>query len=419
MRRFVRKPLFALLMVLLTLGAVEAMAWLVRSLVYGENAGRLADVSRSKWERYTRRGYASHPFYGLVSWEHYLPPRPEGVEGALVVALLGASVAHDVAHDFRSALSYHTSDLDTGVSPLVFVDLAHGGNRQPLQALAFANMLASGMRFDVVVVLDGLNEIVQPQEMLDQGVAFPVYPKSWAFVAGMTVDERIAAGRILALRDEQEYLREREGGIYGSVAFDLLRRFRLDRTGHLIVRRHRELARAGTAHHNLEKHGSRRTYTAEELREIAADTWYRGALLLARLAKRHGAEYYHFLQPNQYVPGAKPLTDEERAKAFAPDGKRAEVVRQDYPLLAERGRRLRERGVEFFDLSRIFADNHETLYRDICCHLNQRGNELLAGHMLRRILGQAVPVDGANHATNRTVPRRLQCGDRHQRVAGS
>ena len=149
--------------------------------------------------------------------------------------------------------------------------------------------------------------------------------------------------------------------------------------------------------HDLEKHGPRRTYAPDEWYRAAAESWYRGALLLARLAKRHGAEYYHFLQPNQYVPGTKPLTDRELRKSFLPNYRAAKNAPAGYPLLVEHGRRLRERGVEFFDLSRIYADVYETLYTDPCCHLNRRGNELLAAAMLRRIVEATDADDGALH----------------------
>ena len=430
MRQFGRKPLFALLMALLTLAAIEAMARLVLGLVYGEYGeyeGLRTDAALSARESDFSRGRPKiHPFYGWVSWQTnhdlYIPPaRPEPAGAELAVALLGGSVAQEVAHEFRSALLSHAAELDAGIaSPLVFINLAHSTYRQPQQSFAFANMLANGMRFDIVVSLDGLNEIAQSEQILARSGAFPLYPDRWPSTVGMTAAERMAAGRILALRDEQEYLRERSGGIYRSATFGLLRRFRLDRIEHLIVYRHRELARAGKASHDLEKHGPRKVYTANGLRETTADAWYRGALLLADLAKRHGAEYYSFLQPNQYVPGAKPLTDEELAGAFAPSGEWARAVRQGYPLLAERGRRLRQRGVEFFDLSWIFADSRETLYVDDCCHLNRRGNELLASHMLRRILGEADPVERAIHAAGqnesylkpyRRMRERIEAGD--------
>ena len=104
------------------------------------------------------------------------------------------------------------------------------------------------------------------------------------------------------------------------------------------------------------------------------------------VAERNGMEYYHFLQPNQYLPGSKPLSNQEMAKAYLPDTPRARNVRNVYPLLIRQGRYLSNHGVRFFDLTQIFRDNHETLYRDDCCHFNRRGYELLAEAMLGRIL---------------------------------
>ena len=42
-------------------------------------------------------------------------------------------------------------------------------------------------------------------------------------------------------------------------------------------------------------------------------------------------------------------------------------------------------GFHYFDLTGIFAANAETLYADACCHLNERGNELLAAAMVERL----------------------------------
>ena len=184
---------------------------------------------------------------------------------------------------------------------------------------------------------------------------------------------------------------------------------------------------AGKRSRSLEKHGPQRAHVVAELWRISAEVWYRGAWLLAGLAKRHGAEYYHFLQPNQHVPGSKPLTDRELAKAFKLDG-RAENIRAVYPLLAEYGRHLREQGVEFFDLSQIYADNRQTLYRDRCCHLNRRGNKLLAAAMLQRIIKATDANDGAIYPESksrsclrpyRAVVARIEAGEYGEPAARS
>ena len=393
-----------MLTALLVLGVIEAMAWLTHSLLYDEHpspgsvAGSLSTADRKY------RGLVAHPFYGVIDDDDFhelniASARKARKECGLVVGLLGGSIASAAFREFELALLRRAVSLGSSVSPIV-VNLAHHRYRQPRQAQAFVNKLAGSTgsrRFHIVVSLDGFNEVKEPLDVLHiSGSGGSLFPKEWPFMIAMTAEQRLAAGRILALRDEQEALLA-GGGMRGSATFGLLRRWRLDRIERLVVRQHHDLFEAGNVPHDLEKHGPRRTSAADELRRAAAESWYRGALLLDRLATRQGAEYYHFLQPNQYVPGAKPLTDRELRKAFWANSRAAKGVRSGYPLLAEYGRRLRERGVEFFDLSRIYADVYETLYTDPCCHLNRRGNELLAAAMLRRII-EATDADGAIHA---------------------
>jgi hypothetical protein len=57
-----------------------------------------------------------------------------------------------------------------------------------------------------------------------------------------------------------------------------------------------------------------------------------------------------------------------------------------YPLLIESGAELAERGVRFVDLTMIFADVRETIYRDACCHYYQSGYEMIAERMAREII---------------------------------
>ena len=109
-------------------------------------------------------------------------------------------------------------------------------------------------------------------------------------------------------------------------------------------------------------------------------------MLISTLARRVGTEYYHFLQPNQYLSGSKPLTNEEMSRAFDPGSSWISVFDNAYPQWTRLGADLKEWDVNFFDLMLMFKNNYETLYRDPCCHFNKRGYELIAGRIWRDIL---------------------------------
>ena len=406
-----KKLSFALLTAVLVLGTVEAMAWLTHVLLYDEDGLQFSADNELFWpyqkELFAREsfeGWHLHPFYGNVRSTHdlNLASHEKEKECALVVGLLGGSVAQDVSSSFRLALLRHVESLGSRVWP-IWIDMAHDSYRQPQQVQALVDKLAGGTRFDVVVSVDGFNEAVNP---------FSFFPREWPYIVGMTTEQQIVARRILALRDEQGSAR---GWMdFGGQTFGLLRRLRLDRIERLVVRHHMDLFTAGKTHYSLEKHGPMSMHTDGRSR-AAIEKWYRGARLLASLAMRHGAEYYHFLQPNQYFPDTKPLTEEELVKAFKQRSSWRQHAHRAYPLLTEYGHRLREQGVEFSDLSGIYAHNRETLYIDDCCHLNDRGNELLADAMLRRIIeaadarGALAGHDGAFHGCG-TAPTRRQRG---------
>ena len=85
----------------------------------------------------------------------------------------------------------------------------------------------------------------------------------------------------------------------------------------------------------------------------------------------------------------KPLSQEERQKAWRADQPYRPAVERGYPELLEASKELRRQGVWFIDASLLFAGETDTLYEDSCCHLNQRGNGLL-GHFIAEHLAEAM-----------------------------
>src|SRR5690606_27013855 len=122
-------------------------------------------------------------------------------------------------------------------------------------------------------------------------------------------------------------------------------------------------------------------FTDAEIGHELVAVWRRASIQLDRLCAQNGIHYLHFLQPNQYVPGSKPIGPEERARAVdrSAGNDYCRAVEAHYPLLVAAGRRLVAEGiVDFHDLTRVFEQHPEPLYVDTCCHVNKRGNEILA-----------------------------------------
>lgn len=69
------------------------------------------------------------------------------------------------------------------------------------------------------------------------------------------------------------------------------------------------------------------------------------------LCQGYQIEYFHFLQPSQYVAPSKPMSPEEREVAIREDHPYRESAELGYPYLIEEGRLLSQRGVRFHDLT--------------------------------------------------------------------
>ena len=420
---FRKKVLYYGLMLLLTLLASEGMARLAYYAAYGTGYGGggaagpdnltlppslvIRDVS-DLW-------YISHPFYGYISnLPDYalsaMPPRQRR-EDTVLIGLLGGSVAQEVYPFLQRALNRWFAATNGPRRP-VLLDLAGPGLKQPQQTIMVANTLLLGGEFDLIVNLDGFNEVAffRGHRNPRSGV-FPFFPRWWRQQVGPPAERLLGAGRIRVLRREQARLTQSAATspMRWSALFGLANRYRRERIAAEIIQLNHELA-AVPSQYTLEKHGPRTGLGKEErLLPAAARVWYRGSLTLARLSELSGAEYYHFLQPNQYVPDSKPLTPEERESAYNPDGPYGYFTARGYPRLREFGRDLPRQGVNYFDLTGIFVDRRETLYRDKCCHFNERGYELLAAAMVERLepaLRRLAPESPAQPGSALAVARR-------------
>jgi hypothetical protein len=325
--------------------------------------------------------------------------------GRLNVAILGGSVARELYESAGATLA-----AEIAKSPVYrdreihLICLAVDGFKQPqpLFSLAFATYL--GAEYDVVINLDGFNEVVLPLTDNLPNKVFPHYPRIWNFYAdkGLSLTHVAQVADLMSLRERQHALsRTFSTPLLRSSNFMLILWESLDR------RYESEAQQAYLALVDMARRGNPDASYGPALDPAqgvevhvrdAVSRWVQASIQMRDLAAGNGARYFHFLQPNQYVEGSKGFTEEEKrfadVDAYA-DGefpyhpslrnyKRA--ARLGYPFLIERGAELAERGVRFVDLTMIFADVRETIYRDACCHYYRSGYEMIAERMAREII---------------------------------
>ncbi len=303
--------------------------------------------------------------------------------GRPVIAVTGGSVAFNFANAVAGDLRQELLAELPGLERAVIVNLALPGYKQPQQLLTLNYLLALGAHFDVVINLDGFNEVTLPlAENLRKGV-YPFFPRNWFFrVQDYDPATRLAVGELAYRLD----LRRRRAELFARVPW------RYSATAGLlwtVLDRRAQRAISGLEleiHDSSEQVAAGYTVTGPPWQAPDVEASYRELVLLwqrtseqmHQLAEPRGIRFYHFLQPNQYLAGSKPMSAEEQSVAIQAEGYAAgRHAAGAYPMLVEHGRQLAERGVSFHDLTMVFASVEDPVYVDRCCHLNDLGKKLM------------------------------------------
>lgn len=323
-------------------------------------------------------------------------------EDRLIVAVVGGSVARQFTENASAFLKRELAtrpeyrDRTTTILPL-----AVDGYKQPQQLTMLAYLMTLGAEFDIVINLDGLNEIALPaMDNVPTGV-FSAFPRQWGTV--ITTAESVEVKRRIGYTT---YLRL--AGRDSARFFDRwpLAHSRIGLVIWKILDDRRSLELQQEQYRLAELMGSKVEYAAsgppEEYADVeavytrSADLWSRASFLLHGICSSNNTLYFHFLQPNQYVDGSKPMGAKELARSISDESPFRDPVRNAYPLLIQKGAELARQGVRFTDLTQVFSQTGEPVYVDDCCHLNPNGTEILAKEISQTILAELRRLDNGD-----------------------
>lgn len=317
-------------------------------------------------------------------------------EGRLVVALTGGSLAFSLGSRSSDLLHREIGAPDSGtarsVDEVVLLNLALPGYKQPQQLMLLTYLLALGAQFDLVVNIDGFNEIaLPPAENLDKGVSLH-FPRSWYFRVNPELDPeiKIRVEEVAYLKRDttQRAARLESSPARYSSTWRLLYSLSLQRQADRRNVLESELVAAreqfGAAYVVT---GPRKEYPdMASMYDELVRLWATTSRLMHQLCTTNGIRYFHFLQPNQYVADTKPMGDAERRLALSQETGWGRFVKNGYPKLIEAVGKLRDQGVPVYDLTELFADVDEPIYEDGCCHINREGEEFLSRAIGTRVL---------------------------------
>ncbi|MEM1183362.1 MAG: hypothetical protein AAGM22_33795, partial [Acidobacteriota bacterium] len=263
-----------------------------------------------------------------------------------------------------------------------------GGYKQPQQLTLLSQMIVLGVPLDVVVNIDGFNELALGSSDALKG-HHPIFPSRnhWSGALKLRAHE-LSRDEILKTA-EIERARRRSQAVKDFAKSHPLGRLAAGRAvlGTVALRAR---WRASEMESELQSRvASELAPTTAQLSDpclgqdgacwdLIADLWQRSSLAMDALARSVGADYVHILQPNQYVEDSKPLSRDELESKYYPERAWSRAAARGYPYLQARGAELRRGGTAFIDLTSVFKDEPRTVYNDSCCHLNSLGCEIVA-----------------------------------------
>jgi hypothetical protein len=305
----------------------------------------------------------------------------------ILVAVFGGSFASGTYALLKRLFESRASELGKTVQVLNF---SSAGYKQPQQLFVLNYLMALGAEFNIVVNIDGFNEVTLPTaENIPSGVN-PYFPRGWdRRTAGIISQARLRSiGQIEFLRGRrtrwsQSFITH---GLYYSPTLFLLWQYRDRLLSRAIYTTERELIADDDTSKSYATHGPRYVSDSDdELFHDLAKVWKNASRQMNAVCAANGVRYYHFLQPNQYVADSKPMTADEQQTAVTNNHPYERGVAKGYPVLAKAGEELKRSGVDFTDLTNVFVNEKAPVYRDDCCHLNETGYKILAARIYDEI----------------------------------
>lgn len=412
-----------LLFILLEVGSAAFYYWKTREFFYTRDrtqdryASKFAPVGTALNESIY---YRLHPYFGFTYKPGFHPtltalaansdgfvspndyPFKKQNKNQYIVGIFGGSAAQYFAmneFDHHSLANYLNKLPGFQDKEIVILNFALPGGKQPQQALILSYFLSLGQDLDLVINLDGFNDVYHAARNNKHLVDVPMPASSFELPLLEIANNDLSpeeANLVLSILQDKERLKSLlVDATQCKLASSYLVRAMLIKHYTAVYESHRlEFSQAAQESSKQRKQDPviriNRVDTPladEALYQKAAAIWVNSSIAMnSMLATRH-VPYVHFIQPNQYYSTARKFSEQERTIAFTQNGESEyrDSISRGYPILLTRISDLKNAKVAIFSAVNIFDNIPEPVYFDDCCHYNDAGNEILARFMSNQI----------------------------------
>jgi hypothetical protein len=283
---------------------------------------------------------------------------------------------------------------------IVPVCVSHEGYKQPQQLLVLAYFLSIGQSFDLVVDIDGFNEVTlgSLNEARGLDISMPSAMHLEPLVdlvdrASLTPEKLRSLSAIEEYKARINRLVARLGTTRSAAVHFALERLHgsARRSYQQELGRFSNLPSNPTATSLILPTRPVKTRTDATRFDDIASSWIRSSMSMKALLDARGIPYVQVLQPNQYHTTRR-FTAPEATIALSASSPFKPGVERGYPVLREAANAAHlSTTMTFLDATRIFDAEPSPVYMDDCCHYTLRGNQLLADFIATGVLASRGP----------------------------
>lgn len=341
--------------------------------------------------------YQLHPYFGFICPPAYADlPFKKTSKDQFIIGIFGGSVARRfymyevVHHVLANALQPLPQFQGKEIVILKFANPAH---KQPQQLLTLNYYLSIGQELDMVINIDGFNELAV--SYLNDKAGIEVSMPNGIIVAPLiALANKEMAPEDLALSLEVLQLKrnvKKTANRLRRCRFATSYMLRWVQARYLL---NQYLAKSGRLNQmkKQEKNDSlvylkrvEKPLDDPEVFERTLDVWRNSSVAMNDLLVARKIPYFEFIQPNQYYATKRQFSEEEKKVAMHEASPFKEPTVKGYPRLLARLDSVRAAGVTLFNGVNVFDETGDAVYIDTCCHYTDAGNEVFS-----RFIGQSL-----------------------------
>ncbi len=302
---------------------------------------------------------------------HSLPPKVEKDDVKILV--LGGSVAtHLSKNDSSESFKINNIELDDKdilqkllnkkfkTNKFKVYNAAIGGGKQPQQLFKLYYLYLIKEEFDVVINLDGFNELALSFSENIQIKNNIMYPRNYSRLISTFNSDLSCVVKVNRLTSTYNYL----------PVFELYKLYKI---------RNCHIKSEGDPNEKDSRFSKMSNFTnldENSYLEYILRLWSNSSEEIESFSNEKNFKYIHILQPNLYHLGSKKLSkDELQLLTYKKYG---DPVSKYYDKFNIQKLNIKNK----LDLRYVFKDVDKTLYRDYCCHLNNYGMYLIADSII-------------------------------------